>query len=58
MLRVKYKNSDGDTLIYVQVDGQARLKKDVLSKSLLQVLEKAGWEEQEIWDTNCDILFG
>ncbi len=51
------KNSDGDTLIYVQVDGQARLKKDVLSKSLLQVLEKAGWEEQEIWDTNCDILF-
>lgn len=34
------KNSDGDTLIYVQVDGQARLKKDVLSKSLLQVLEK------------------
>ena len=21
------------------------------------MLEKAGWEEQEIWDTSCDILF-
>lgn len=51
------KNSDGDMLIYVQVDGRASLRKNILNKSLLQVLEKAGWEEQEIWDTSCDILF-
>lgn len=51
------KNSDGDTLIYAQVDGRASLRKNILSKSLLQVLEKAGWEEQEIWDTNSNILF-
>ena len=38
----KYKkNSDGDTLIYVQVDGRASLRKNILNKSLLQVLEKS-----------------
>lgn len=50
-------NSDGDTLIYAMVDGQVNIKKNLLNEQLLQVLYKAGWEEQEIWNTDCDILF-
>ena len=51
------ENMDGDSMVYVSMFGIVSVKSELLSRELLGVLSKAGWNEKEVWETDSMIYF-
>lgn len=48
-------NTDADSMIYVQLKGRTTIKSDLLSQELLDILNEAGWNRKEIWESDSNI---
>ena len=47
----------GDSLLYVSLSASAAIQTDLLSDSLLDVLQKAGWRERSEFEANSTVYF-
>lgn len=50
-------NTNGDSLVYVELFGQASLPSELLSDELITVLRKAGWQDNMNFETDSSIYF-
>lgn len=50
-------NTDGVSMVYVTLPGLASVKSELLSDDLLDVLRKAGWNEEAIWESDSMLYF-